>query len=100
MSKTYKKEIITSEHNRLIKKECDFCGSNPEKTSEKELKDLFNFTGCGYYTDLHAIIEIRMSQSYFECGNSKKIEIDCCAKCFKEKIMSQVKQYDEVDADW
>jgi hypothetical protein len=99
--KHIKTETETVQREKIIKTECDFCDATIKyHEDENEIKALYDFEKCGYDVDADTEIKIRLSSSYPECGNSKEIEMDICAKCFKEKVMNQAKQYREVDADW
>jgi hypothetical protein len=102
--KDYKTETKTVEQKRLVQTNCDFCEVEIKdyayKALEKDLKHYYEFEGIGYGPDVDVTVRIEMRNSYPECGSSKTIEMDVCHKCFKEKIMSQAKRYDEVDNDW
>lgn len=94
----------TIERERTLAIYCDFCGKDINKQTtgelEKELSELYEFNESGYGPEADVTVEIRMSNSYPECGASKTVTLDVCAACFKSEIFSRAKTSNVSETDW
>lgn len=86
MSKIYKDEIIPSKTEKvLIKRKCDLCGLEAS-TAEWD---------CGGWdiseTHIEVSISLKEGETYPECGQETKYEVDLCPDCFKNKLIPWLK---------
>jgi len=99
--KKYKTVKETVERKVLEQEICDFCGLDLKFQDKKEnIIETYDWEGVGYGPEADCTVELRLSSSYPECGESRTFKLDVCSKCFKVEILDRTKTHDIEDTDW
>lgn len=84
--KTTKKQKRTIEEAITVAVNCDSCGEViPDERSHRVCE---------------VTVEFREGSSFPEGGDVDHVEVDCCKKCFREKVLPLFKQWHEYNSDY
>jgi len=94
----------TVEKQKTVSITCDFClkdmNSQRTKDKENEISDTYDWEGQGDRLEADVRVEIRLSNSYYDCGSVKEITLDVCPVCFKTEILNRSKNHTSKESDW